>query len=475
MNYGWCLCRRFIRARNGNVAMMFGLLLIPLLIGAGVGLDMVRAAQVRAKLTEAADSGLLAAARAMMTDGTLSTTEAQALARRYFDANGEFDSRIVIDTFNFEENTIEELYRLTVTGRIETTILGITGQKYMPVNILSEAKIAPPRILEAVLVLDNTYSMSGSKMSTLIDAAEDLVDTIMADTDNQVKVGLVPFSQYVNVGLSRRSEPWLDVEDDYTETVHDPDYCYNTYPDSTRTCTSESNTCTRTKDGVTETYSCTTSTCTGDLGDPVPVCEPRDLTYSYTWRGCVGSRPDPYDIEDRDYDIELVPGLLNKYCAQEITPLTTDKAAIIADVRSMAVQGSYTYIPAGFVWGYRMISSIEPLSEAITYAEREDQNGIKAIILMTDGANTRSAASDGDHDGNDIDLANRTLEDQCKEAKEQGIMVYTIAFEVLDSTIRDLLEDCASSTGNYYNATNSTSLVDAFDAIGNSLTELALD
>lgn len=453
--------------------MMFGLLMIPLLIGAGIGLDMMRAGQMRAKLAEAADSGLLAAARAMMSDGTLTETEAETLARKYFDGNGQFGADISIDTFDFENDTVDELFRLTVTGRMKTTILGITGQKYMPINIKTEANIAPPRALEVALVLDNTYSMTGSKLTTLKDAAEDLVDTIMEDTDNEVKVGLVPFSQYVNIGLSRRDETWLDVDDDSSTTTTE-EKCWNTYPDSTESCTVTSTyDCSYTRDGVTVSRTCNNKSCTGSKGAPVRVCEDRTSTSTETWNGCVGSRNYPFNVKDEQYDARAVPGLMNVWCTQELLPLTLNKTTVINNIQSMSVQGNQTYIPAGLSWGYRLLSNIEPFSEGISYAEQQSEHGVKAIVLMTDGVNTRSAQYPW-HTASGAIGADRILEELCVEAKGKGITIYTIAFEVLDSKVRDLLQDCATSTGHYFNANDSAALVDAFDSIGNSLIELAL-
>ena len=71
---------KFFSDRRGNVAMMFALMLIPMLIGAGIGLDLVRANQMRTKMAEASDAGLLAAARAKILNPALSDAEAKAIA-----------------------------------------------------------------------------------------------------------------------------------------------------------------------------------------------------------------------------------------------------------------------------------------------------------------------------------------------------------------------------------------------------------
>ena len=81
--------------------------------------------------------------------------------------------------------------------------------------------------MDVVLVLDSTGSMQGQKLDTLKRAARDLI-THIYDQDGareKVKFGIVPFAEYVNVGLSNRNEPWIDVPSDYSETnesLHNP-------------------------------------------------------------------------------------------------------------------------------------------------------------------------------------------------------------------------------------------------------------
>src|ERR1700759_1591476 len=77
----------FFKSDRGNVAMMFALSLIPLMIGAGVGLDFARAMLVRQQMGEALD----AAALAVGSTPGLSQSDAQTLAQRYFDSNYTVD------------------------------------------------------------------------------------------------------------------------------------------------------------------------------------------------------------------------------------------------------------------------------------------------------------------------------------------------------------------------------------------------
>ncbi len=456
--------REFLRACGGNVAMMFGLFLIPLLIGAGIALDMVRANYTRSTVEQAADAGLLAAARARLNDKTLSDASATAIARRQFDANAKLSGDATINDFVFSYDKAHDKFELEVNGAVKTTLLSVTGRRVIPINVVSEAKVAPPRALEAVMVLDVTNSMKGDKLAALKDAARDLVDTVMPDTGDSVKFGVVPFSQYVNIGVSRRGAPWLSVPADYSVTNYS---CRNTYPDAKKSnCRTVARTCMN--DGVP--YDCSSEVCDWDYGEAVEVCG--DRTSTYKWRGCVGSRNYPLNVQDGDYNSNPVPGLLNIYCPAEVLPLTSVKAQVKSKISALAVQGD-TYIPSGLAWGWRLVSSTDPFSEGQSYESFEVESGIKSIILMTDGANTRSPAYPS-HAGTNATLANSLTRDLCDNIKAKKIVVYTIAFEVTDSTILDLLRGCATDPANFYDASDSAKLADAFEAIGDQLQRLAL-
>ena len=77
------MARAFLKSSRANVAMMFALSLMPLMIGAGAGLDYARAMLVRQQMGEALD----AAALAVGSTSGLTRDSAQARAQKYFDAN----------------------------------------------------------------------------------------------------------------------------------------------------------------------------------------------------------------------------------------------------------------------------------------------------------------------------------------------------------------------------------------------------
>lgn len=463
-----------VSSRSGNVAMMFAILVVPLLAAGGIALDMVRANEARERVAGAADAALLAAGRAKLNNSSISDEKASGIARQQFDRNIADGIPIDVSGFVFTHNENADRFRLEVSANIETTLIKIIGWKKMDVGLNVEAKLAPPRDLEVAMALDNTYSMVGAKLSALKDAANALVNVIMVDGKDNVSVGVVPFSQYVNVGMPNRDQPWLDVADDYSVTTTTPNVCTTTYPNRTETnCVVTPRTCTGYRDGVEVSWSCPLRTCDVTLGEPVTTCADRVSTATYKWRGCVGSRSHPYNVKDENFDLQPVPGLLNTNCTTPITPLTKTKTKVKSAISSMAVEGDQTYIPSGLVWAYRVLSKTEPFSEGIDYDEMRRKGAVKAIVLMSDGVNTRSPQYPYHTRAGGAD-ADQIMSEICVAAKADGIRIFTIAFEVTDVGIRDKLQRCASSPDDFFNASDSAALTESFEKIGLSLTQLAL-
>ncbi len=403
------MLRRFSSDLSGNVAMMFGLFLIPILLGAGIAIDFIRANQVRSAIIEAADAGVLAAARAKIVDPSLSEAAAKAIAQQYFDANARL-SGVSLDSFSFSFDGDDDEFQLVITGRTETSILGVVGQDYMPFSVNSEARARPAGPVEAVMVLDNSSSMAGAKLIALKDSANILANALLGPASSgDFEVGMAPFARYVNVGTSTTGRPWLEVP---------------------------------------------------------------PLGGGDVWNGCVGSRPYPDNTFDANFNSIPVPGILNASCPQAVTPLTDNLSELETAIDNMAADYG-TYIAGGLSWGLRLLSNNKPFNEARPKAQIANKNGFKTIILLTDGANTR-APDYPTHNSNDDDLANQLTTEICNIAKADDIRIYTIAFEVSDPDTEALLRDCASEDGGYFDADNPSLLEAAFSTIAIDLVQLSL-
>jgi Flp pilus assembly protein TadG len=461
---------RFIRrarsTRDGNVALMFALMFIPLVAAAGIAIDMYRANEARLALSQAADAAVLAAARAKLMNPSLTDAAAETIAKKMFNAHATKIGDLTVSDFDFVYDAGAETYRVNSKADLETTLLKMTGRKTMALDILSEAKAGAPRALEVVLVLDNTGSMNGQKMTDLKAAAGDLIDEIMAGADNETKVGVVPFARHVNLGMSRAGEAWLQID---ANGVWNENVCTVDAAAATASgCSEVASTCYW--DGAP--YSCMLWQCPS--GDPPQTCS--ITSHVTSWYGCVGSRDHPLNIEDRDYASDPVPGVNNAGgpdCPTEVTPMTTSKSTVQNAINAMTVGGD-TYIAGGLFWGQALISHEEPFAEGKSYEDLQAEGGVKAIVLMTDGENTASPDDGEAHYDDDTAEANGYTEEMCDEIKSENVRLYTIAFDVTDASVTTLMRDCATDPDYFYDAGDADALADAFDAVGKSLVDLAL-
>ena len=133
-----------------------------------------------------------------------------------------------------------------------------------------------------------------------------------------------------------------------------------------------------------------------------------------------------------------------------------------------------TYIPAGLMWGWATLSKNAP------YDQAEDaingQKVRKIMVLMTDGFNTLSPTvpHNGSHFGSDTAQSNTYTQELCSNIKAQKVTIYTVAFDVTDANIKSILESCASSPGNYFDASNASELQEAFEKIAADFSPLRL-
>ncbi len=131
--------------------------------------------------------------------------------------------------------------------------------------------------------------MAGSKITALKTAAGNMV--AVRPQEQGCKIGIVPFANYVNVGVGRRHDKFFDVPEDYSKQG---DSCTTSYPDK-KDCSivKTTGTCTSTNDGSRRHNSCTSSkeVCSS-WGQAVKSCKKGTQNYKFT--GCVGSREEAY-------------------------------------------------------------------------------------------------------------------------------------------------------------------------------------
>jgi len=226
------LVRRFARDRRANVAMMFGLSLVPLLVATGAGVDFARGVMVHQRMMQALDAAALAVGNATSkpaacaaNGGSPSSNACYALrqvAQQYFDQNYDHTQDATYGAPNPVEIGISgQAVTLTSSLPLKLSLLGIT-----PIGISSPTVTASSTVvwgqtkLWVALVLDNSGSMdqgdsNGSKMTALKDALNNtdygLLKTLQAAAaaEGDVRVSIIPFASTVRSGLASNSS-YLD-------------------------------------------------------------------------------------------------------------------------------------------------------------------------------------------------------------------------------------------------------------------------
>jgi Flp pilus assembly protein TadG len=455
--------KSLLKDTSGNVAMMLGLAIVPMILVAGVAVDVVQTNNTRAIMNGAADAAALAGAASGETD----KTKLNAIVEKYLKANGVGHVMSEIDDIEGKLDSKKGTFAVTLTGKRNTSLMYMMGFKQMDVGAYSEVTLGGDA-LEVALVLDVTSSMNASgRMPALKDAATEIVTDLLKSkgTGPYVKVGIVPFSQYVNVGLSRRKANWLQVDDDTSETKYS---CWNTYPDA------KSYDCVDVPyiiDGVDQ--GTMTQSCKWDYGAPKEVCG--DVTNSITWYGCVGSRSSGYDTKITKPTVERYPGMMNTLCATELVDLTDDKSALHATIASFNGVGE-TYIPQGLLWGWNMLDNNAPLTEAKSAGYMKDRKGTKALVLMTDGESTlySSGPYHWTAGPSEKDITNDKQDELCDSIKDDDIVIYTVSFMITDAAATKRMKDCATIPSMAFAADNPAELKKAFKDIADSLQAMRL-
>lgn len=467
-------------SKQGNVAIITALVFPFLVVLGGGAVDFHRGYSARAQAQDAIDLAAISAA----SSRTVEVEELEDIAVNYLNGNIAGQMMNPGPTVTVHDPEVSG-FRMTLSGSVNSLFLGLVGIPTMPVEVETVVERGTMETIELVLVLDNTWSMSApagggvTKIAALKSASNVLINALMANPDGAVKIGVVPYGDYVNVGTGNRNAAWLSVPADKVTTT--PGSC-TTIKTRTDCVRGAPKTCTRLKDGVSETYDCTPQTC---KTVSIPEYQRCTQTSSVTdrWFGCVASRKDSsHRLNDnlgRTY-----PGFLSRTqtCLTPITPLTQTKATVTSAINALIVNiGSgykpETYIPAGLMWGINVLSPTEPMVEAAPYGVNNTRPR-KIMVLMTDGENTlRVNTSNGLHQAPSAGAAgvtqlattNSDTTALCNYAKSKNIEIYTVALAVTSQTARGLLENCASEADNYFDVEDTSQLEEAFLGIAASI------
>ena len=437
--------RAFRRAEGGNVAIMFGLTILPIIGFIGAAVDYSRANAVKASMQSAVDATAL-----MLSKEATSLTNAQMATKAtdYFKAlfnHPEATGVTITPTFSTSSGT-----QLVVNGaaNVATTFMKALGQQSLPVTVSSTVKWGNTR-LRVALALDNTGSMADAgKMVALQTATKALLTTLKAAATNNgdVYVSIIPFSRDVNVGATNYGANWIDWHDWDADNGHD---------NSTTTCTTN----TTGKSGKTKKKCSTTTTWVPDNHN--------------TWNGCITDRDKPYDTQatapnPADASLPdtatstLFPAEQYDACPVQMRGLSYDWIAMNSLVNQMSPAGN-TNQAIGLAWAWQSLVGGGPLTMPPKDANYKYN---EVIILLTDGLNTQNRWWT---DQASIDAREKIT---CANIKAANITLYTVQVNTSGDPTSTLLQNCASDSNKFFLLTSANAIVTTFASIGTELSNL---
>jgi Flp pilus assembly protein TadG len=202
------LLSRFRSDERGVFLAVFGLLAIVLVAMSGAVVDYVSLQQARTRAQVALDAAALALQPQIYTKTPeqLRKLAENFLLERLGGASEGWslctNPKVQPCTNVSKAVTDIDNGKLTLTANLDVPLyfVALVGVTHIAAGLQSEATRGAMN-LEVALALDITGSMAGTKIETLKDAAQDLVNTVIQDVQTPVysKVAVIPYSNSVNL------------------------------------------------------------------------------------------------------------------------------------------------------------------------------------------------------------------------------------------------------------------------------------
>ncbi|MGO4683191.1 pilus assembly protein TadG-related protein [Hyphomicrobium sp. 2TAF46] len=431
---------RFAADSRGDVAILFGLMALVLVMMIGLAVDYGRLINARNQTLEAADAAVLAGARALQTNGGDQAGAIKVAQAFYKQA---VQSRISVvsksDTVDFAVTDNGTAVISKGNAQISTPFMSVAGIKTLPLLHANGTDYAKAVLavggnaqlnLEVSMMLDVTGSMAGQKLIDMKSAASDLVNIVVwADQSKYTsKVAIVPFTEDVRLPVSA--------------------------------------------------FKLATGT-TPSATNPKPCVVERTGTQKYT---NAAPKSGQYVMVHNTSNMKATCDLAS---SAEALPLTSDKTALTTKINNLTTANS-TAGHIGTAWAWYMLdpnwASLWPASS--TPAAYGTDKLKKIAVLMTDGEYNMQYTSKGVDDGSYSltscpNAANGCSSaqaiEQCKAMKANGIEVYTVGFQLGGSQIAiNTLSSCATDANHFYNSTTGDALKAAFRDIALKISTLYL-
>ena len=438
------------RSNEGNIAILFGIAVIPIITFVGAAIDYTRANSARSSMQAAMDSTALMLAKDL-TEGTISASQIADKADAYFRAlYTNTDAKSVSINASYTQNAGNgSTVLVNGSGYVDTDFMRVAGFPKLDFNTSSTSAWGNVR-MRVAMVLDVTGSMASSgKMPAMQTAAKALVDQLGALQKNpgDIYISLVPFAKDVNLGTSFANASWIDW------SIWD-----------------------------TQSYTNTWGTCSKSTYTDRTTCKNNGKVWTRDtskWTGCITDRTQDYDTKNTTPTSSNAPTMVpaeeyvsgsTSYCkststayVQPVVPLSSDWAALKTAIGNLEPTGN-TNQGIGLAWGWMTLGTNAPFN-----APAKDTNNYtykEAIVLLSDGLNTQNRWYSN---ASQIDARQKIL---CDNAKAANIVIYTVQVNTGGDPTSSVLQYCASGTDKFFLVTDPNQTVSVFNSIGQSLAKL---
>jgi Flp pilus assembly protein TadG len=490
--------RRFGKDEGGNVAIIFGLSIVILMLAIGAAVDIGRWLHARSATLSAIDAAVLAGGRTLqVTHGD--NAAAIAAATKYYDENVKSRLTVIDDSVVFSAADNGMGLKATGNAYIKTPFLQFASVDKLPLISLAQTKFGSQLGMktgetEISVMLDVTGSMAGSKLTSLKSSAQKLVDIVTTanqDAKYKTRVALIPFSEDIRMptatayqAATGKPPKVLMVKSGKTQTIYNrSELCLvervNTTTRYTDEPPSNNNYPLPHREQMT-----TLSTDDGTFVIDGKTSNTKGEVVTVNWVS--SSKPSSSQKS-------TILAAANKFadCTvpsnASVQPLTSDTTVLSNKIKNLtAVGGTAGHLGTTWAWftlspNWNTVWSGD--GAALEYAPGSDKIK-KVAILMTDGDyNTQ-------YDANGVQAnygstsscpqaANGCSSSQaaslCTAMKAKGIEVWTVGFDVGKTSLAaTTLKNCATDETKYYNAADGDDLENAFTDIAVKLTTVYL-
>ncbi|WP_136658033.1 pilus assembly protein [Nitratireductor sp. XY-223] len=428
------LFANFRRDEGGNFMMIFAFATAAIFLTVGLAVEFSHSINMKTRVTNSLDAATLATARALSI-GEITEDQADDYLEAVFIANlgvddlGSSDFAIENITINPVDKTVSA--RAVYDQDLKFISIG-AAVDHQEVGSNSAATYGISDI-EVAMVLDTTGSMGGSKITALKDAAEIGVEELLSvntPTDVKVRISLIPYSYAVNTGPLAQY-----VYADFKEKKSDAPFYSNELFDDT---------------GVG--YDIDAFQETGNMDDMYANDDGTPIDDCATDRKAPNSGTS-YQYSDANPSYGMLPRdsrLHTDWCpSAALMPLSSNESALKTRINSLNASG-WTAGHIGLQWAWYtlshdwydyMPSGSKPGDPAV------DDDLQKYVILMTDGEFNTAYADVKKKNwsaGSQGSKSRTHTENLCDNVKGDQIKIFTIGFQLYDSTALAMLKDCAT-------------------------------